>query len=452
MAEVYRARDARLGRSVALKVVNEALAQDPDLLQRFEQEARLAGSLNHPNLVAVYDVGSHDGSPYFVTELLKGESLRERLSRGRPSLETALDWGTQLAQGLAAAHANGIVHRDVKPDNVFVTSDGQVKLLDFGIAKLGEKTRTDGPHDLLEETVTPTGGATRTGAILGTPGYMSPEQVRGDKVDARSDIFSLGAVLYEMLSGQRPFRGGSLIETGHSILHDEPPPLEGVPPFVAQLVKRCLAKEPEARIQSARDLAFALEMLRSGEPRRETPARSRRSLFARSWWIPVLLAGLAAAVGVGRRFSPHPTAFPRPERVTLRAVNVDVPARFTPDGRVVFSGRTGAGWGLFERNLTSSSVQQLPIHNSQLAAISATNEFAVFQPFLPQVWGSATLSRVPGGGGTPRVIAEHVRSADWGPSGDLAIIRALPTGSRLEYPIGKPLFETKEPSWLTDVR
>jgi len=204
MAEVYRARDTRLGRDVALKVVNEALAGDPELVRRFEQEARLAGSLNHPNLVAVYDVGVQDGAAYFITELLKGESLRERLSRGRIPIQTALDWGAQLAQGLAAAHAQRIIHRDLKPENVFVTSDGHVKLLDFGIAKLTEQSRVDGRHGILDDTVTPTGGATQTGAILGTPAYMSPEQVRGEPVDARTDIFSLGAVLYEMLSGQRP--------------------------------------------------------------------------------------------------------------------------------------------------------------------------------------------------------------------------------------------------------
>lgn len=196
--------------------------------------------------------------------------------------------------------------------------------------------------------MTPTGGATRTGAILGTPGYMSPEQVRGDKVDARSDIFSLRAVLYEMLSGQRPFRGGSLVETGHSILHDEPPPLER-PPLVAQLVRRCLAKEPEARIQSARDLAFALEMVRSDDPRRDLPSRGRRSLLARSWWVLVLLAALAAAVGMGRRFSPHPTGPPRGERVTLRPVNFVRPAR---------SAQTAAdlGYRLYSVDLETGSV------------------------------------------------------------------------------------------------
>src|SRR5262249_24008969 len=225
MAEVYRARDTRLGRDIALKAVNEALAGDAELGPRFEQEAGLVGSLNHPNLVAVYDFGIHEGAPYFVTELLKGESLRQRLARGQIPVDTALEWGAQLAQGLAAAHAQGIVHRDVKPENIFVTSDGHVKLLDFGIAKLVEANRAEGPHGSLAATVTPAGEPTRTGAILGTPAYMSPEQVRGEPVDARTDIFSLGTVLHEMLSGRRPFRGGSLVETGHSILHDDPPPL-----------------------------------------------------------------------------------------------------------------------------------------------------------------------------------------------------------------------------------
>jgi serine/threonine protein kinase len=186
MAEVYRARDTRLGRDIALKVVNEALASDPDLVRRFEQEARIAGSLNHPNLVTVYDFGHHEGSPYFVTELLEGESLGRRLSRGRIPLRTALDWGAQMAHGLAAAHARGVVHRDVKPDNVFVGADGQLKILDFGIAKLAEGARGGVSHGLMEATLTPTGRATRTGGVLGTPGYMSPEQVRGEPVDPYS--------------------------------------------------------------------------------------------------------------------------------------------------------------------------------------------------------------------------------------------------------------------------
>ena len=456
MAEVYRARDTRLGRDIALKVVNEALASDPELVHRFEQEARLAGSLNHPNLVAVYDFGVHDGAPYFITELLKGDTLRQRLSRGRVTLDTALDWGAQLAQGLAAAHARGIVHRDVKPDNVFVTSDGHVKLLDFGIAKLAEASRAEGPHGMLDETVTPADDQTRTGAILGTPAYMSPEQVRGETVDARTDIFSLGALLYEMLSGRRPFPGDSLVESGHAILHDEPSPLPGVPAPLTQLIRRCLAKEPEARFQSTRDLAFALEALRSDvEPRPISRPSSFRSFLRKPWWAVALLAGLAAGVVIARlSTSPGPAAAPKVERVTFRPVAFPRPARFTPDGRVVFTARRGATEELFERNLASASLQPLGLQSTVLAATSSTGELAVFLTSFPFFPGpvAATLARVPGGGGTPQAVAEDVIAADWSPSGELAIVRKQGTRRSLEFPIGKTLFQTMQPAWIGAVR
>ncbi|RPH66259.1 MAG: serine/threonine protein kinase, partial [Myxococcaceae bacterium] len=452
MAEVYRARDTRLGRDIALKVVNEALASDPELVRRFEHEARLAGSLNHPNLVAVYDFGVYEGAPYFITELLKGESLRQRVARGHIPVDTALDWGAQLAQGLAAAHARGIIHRDVKPENVFVTSDGHVKLLDFGIAKLVEGSRAEGPHGLLEDTVTPTGGQTRTGAILGTPAYMSPEQVRGERIDTRTDIFSLGSVLYEMLSGRRPFPGGSLVESGHAILHDEPAALENVSPALAQLVRRCLAKEPEARIQSARDLAFALEMLRAdAEPRRASPPAGLRGLARRSWWALVLVGVAAVGIAVTRLLpSPAPLS-PSSERVTLRPTDQSLAARFTPDGRIVFSARSAGGNELFERNLASLSAQPLGLENWELAAVSSSNEFAVLKG--PRPWmAPRILGRVPGGGGTPRVVAETVVDADWSPSGDLAIVRLTGPRSSVEYPIGKTLFEVTAPARISSVR
>jgi eukaryotic-like serine/threonine-protein kinase len=455
MAEVYRARDTRLGRDIALKVVNAALADDPELVQRFEQEARLAGSLNHPNLVAVYDFGRHEGAPYFITELLKGESLRARLSRGRVPVDTALAWGAQLAEGLAAAHGHGIVHRDVKPENVFVTSDGHLKLLDFGIAKLVEANPATGPHGLLEETATPTAGHTRTGAILGTPAYMSPEQVRGERVDARTDIFSLGVVLYEMLSGQRAFAGDSLVESGHAILHDEPPPLPDVPPFLAQLIRRCLAKDPEARLQSARDLAFALEALRLDVERRPASRRSAlRSFLRRPWWALAVLAVLGAAVVIGRlQPSDAPASPTAVEQVTFRPA-FPRSARFTPDGRVVFTERQGGTEALFERNLASASIQPLGLQNMLLAAISSTGELAVLLTSSPFVTGvvPATLARVPGGGGTPQPVAENVVSADWSRSGELAIVRHEGTRSVLEFPIGKAVFQTTRPAWVGNVR
>src|SRR5262249_29097030 len=203
MAEVYRARDTRLGREVAVKVVSEALGADDAFVERFEREARLVGSVNHPNVVALHDVGVHDGKPYFVTELLQGETLRTRLASGSVPLPTALAWATQMAEGLAAAHDRGIVHRDLKPENVLITRDGHVKLLDFGIAKViagaqePEPAENEAARDLLAETKASASSKTGTGVVIGTPGYMSPEQVRGDPVDARTDLFSLGAVLHE---------------------------------------------------------------------------------------------------------------------------------------------------------------------------------------------------------------------------------------------------------------
>jgi TolB-like protein len=263
MAEVYRARDTRLGREVAVKVMSEALGGDGPLRERFEREAKLAGSLNHPNIVALYDVGFQDGKPYFVTELLEGQTLRERLAQGPIPVAKALEWAGQMAQALAAAHERGIVHRDLKPENIFVTRDGQVKLLDFGIAKLVEAVNQGAPHGLLDSTVA-SAGSTGTGMVLGTPGYMSPEQVRGDAVDARTDFFSLGAVLYEMLSGKRAFPAGSVVESGYAILHNEVEALPAsVPGPVAQVVGRCLEKDAGRRFHSARDLAFHLELLRT---------------------------------------------------------------------------------------------------------------------------------------------------------------------------------------------
>jgi protein-disulfide isomerase len=302
MGEVYRARDTRLGREVALKVISDGAVLDSERLQRFEQEARLAGSLNHPNLVVVHDVGTDGGAPFLVTELLEGESLRQRLSRGRLPLRTAMELGVQVAEGLAAAHSRGVVHRDVKPENVFLTSGGRAKLLDFGIAKLTAPRAIDGTRNLLDTTLTPEGLGTRPGAVLGSPGYMSPEQVRGEPVDARTDIFSLGAVLYEMLAGSAPFPAKSFIESGHAILESEPPPLpESVPPSVDVLVRRCLEKEPARRFQSAADLAFDLGAASAPTSGRARPIipRTSPSLVARLTLVGAVLAlvlvlGLAA--------------------------------------------------------------------------------------------------------------------------------------------------------------
>src|SRR5512132_1487448 len=260
MGEVYRAKDPRLGREVAIKVLPASFSKDPDRLRRFEHEARAAGALNHPNITAIHDIGSHDGAPYVVTELLEGETLRSRLATGALSTRKAIDYAIQIARGLAAAHDKGIVHRDLKPENLFVTKDGRVKILDFGLAKLKQ------PEEGVDKTDLQTATAgTEPGGVLGTMGYMSPEQVRGKPADYRSDLFAFGAILFEMLSGQRAFHGDTAADTMSAILTKEPPDLSAtnrdVHPGVDRIIRHCLEKNPEERFHSAHDLAFDLEAL-----------------------------------------------------------------------------------------------------------------------------------------------------------------------------------------------
>src|SRR5262244_1992757 len=261
MGEVYLARDTQLGRDVAVKVLPSSYSDDAERLHRFQQEACAAGALNHPNILSIYDTGAHDGSPYVVSELLEGQSLRQRMSGTIVPQRKAIDYALQIVHGLAAAHEKGIVHRDLKPDNLFITNDGRVKILDFGLAKL-----TGAADGNLSQTSIPTRRVdTDPGKVMGTVGYMSPEQVKGRAVDHRSDIFSLGAILYEMLCGNRAFRRESGVETMNAILKEDPPELSqtnhNVAPALQRVVDHCLEKNPEERFQSARDLAFALEAL-----------------------------------------------------------------------------------------------------------------------------------------------------------------------------------------------
>ena len=273
MGEVYRARDTRLGRDVALKVLPGDLAADPDRRRRFELEARAVAALSHPHIVALHDVGEHDGAPFLVSELLEGETLAALLREGALPVGKAVEFGVQIAKGLAAAHARSIVHRDLKPANVFITTGDHVKILDFGIAKL---TAPDSDSQTTEMTTR--AASTEQGTVIGTAGYMSPEQVRGLAIDARTDIFSFGCVLYEMLSGHRAFRGDTRADTLSAILKEDPQPLrdlrETVSPMLQQVVDRCLEKRPENRFSSAHDLALALAAAATG-PGRPGPTRRR---------------------------------------------------------------------------------------------------------------------------------------------------------------------------------
>jgi serine/threonine protein kinase/Tol biopolymer transport system component len=444
MGEVYRARDTRLGRDVAVKVLPSAFSADADRLRRFEQEARAASVLNHPNIIAIHDVGTHDGSPYVVTELLEGESLRERINGVALPPRKAIDYAGQVARGLAAAHDRGIVHRDLKPDNLFVTRDGRVKILDFGLAKLkGIEALTDRETRAAGERGDPGTGA---GTVLGTVGYMSPEQVRAQPVDHRSDIFSFGAVLYEMLSGRRAFRGASAVETMNAILKEDPPDLSDtnrtLPPALDRIVGHCLEKNPEERFQSARDIAFDLEAL-SGQ---SSLSVSRPAVARPSRWLKPVAVGLAAALAVGAAFlaGRRGTKAPVPEfkPLTFRRGTIDA-ARFAPDGRtVIYQARwEGNPPEIFSTQPGSPESRSLDLPDTLMSGVSSSGELAVGlrRPGRP----GRTLARMPLGGGAPRDVLENANAADWGPDGSsFVVVRRSGSRLRLEFPIGKVLLES----------
>jgi serine/threonine protein kinase len=350
MGEVYRARDERLGREVAVKVLPADSSADPDRLRRFEQEARAAGALNHPNLVAVFDTGQHEGNPYVVFELLDGVTLRQRMGGGPLPVRKAVDYAIQIADGQAAAHERGIVHRDLKPENLFITKDGRVKVLDFGLAKL--RPALD-PHAPRGEGPT-LSAATGASVVLGTVGYMSPEQVRGDPADHRSDIFAFGAVFHEMLSGKRPFTGDTSAELMTAILKEDPPDLAkpGVSPGVERVVRRCLEKRPEERFQSARDIGFALEAA-SQATSIERP-RARLGPIAAALAASALLGGLVTW-RLARPERTHEAAAPSVTRFTWSlpaGQELDSAPVVSPDSRSIAFTATGeSGTRLFVRAL-----------------------------------------------------------------------------------------------------
>ena len=452
MGEVYRASDSRLKREVAVKVLPTSFSSDGDRLRRFELEAETAGRLNHPNILAIYDIGTYEGAPYVVSELLEGETLRDRLSGGALTARRAVDYARQLAAGLATAHEKGIVHRDLKPENVFVTSDERIKILDFGLAKLTQ------PDMSARQTNLPTSPGTEPGVVLGTAGYMSPEQVRGGPVDHRSDVFSFGAILYEMLTGSRAFRGDSAIETMNAILKEDPPePSQSgrnVPPVLDRIVRHCLEKNPALRFQSVRDLAFDLESLSEvSSPATGVvlpSARPRRRAF-----LPVaaglVLAALAAAAGYFAGAGAKGPNLPTYQRLTFRNGSVFV-ARFAPDGQtIVYSAAwEGAPFQLFSSRPGSAESRPLGLPPAYINSISENGEMAVVLNPSGGL-GAGTLAQVPLAGGAPRPILDGVRLASWAPDGKtLAVARIVAGRQRVEYPVGKTLYETE--GFVNDLR
>lgn len=460
MGEVYRARDARLSREVAVKVLPAQFSADPDRLHRFEQEARATGMLNHPNILAVYDIGTEDGTVYVVSELLSGETLRERLGGSPIPVRKAIEYSLQIAHGLAAAHEKGIVHRDLKPENIFLTKDGRAKILDFGLAKFIAPTNSEEQSKL--STMDP---GTRPGIVLGTVGYMSPEQIRSRATDHRSDIFSLGVMLYEMLTGQRAFQRDSTADTMSAILKEDPHDISGlnpnIPPSLERVVRHCIEKNPEERFQSARDLAFDLEMISgaSGTAPVQTKVSQSHPLL-KAFLIGLLaFAALTAAYFVGRSSSvktkankiiPNNAGF---QRLTFRRGYVSA-AKFSPDGQtIVYSAAwVGNPEELFitrPQNLVSRSLEI----NGSILSISSTGEMAILlNPQFTQGWQrTGTLARLQIDGGAPREVLTNVQDADWSPDGkNLAVARITQNGYTLEYPIGKVLH--KPDGWINNIR
>jgi Tol biopolymer transport system component len=446
MGEVYRARDARLNRDVAVKVLPPAFARDADRLRRFEQEAKATAALNHPNVLVVFDVGLEGDVPYVVSELLDGETLRSIVSRGALPPRRATELAVQIARGLAAAHQKNIVHRDLKPDNIFVTTDGRAKILDFGLAKLVDPRDADAIHTQLP---TP---STNVGVVLGTAGYMSPEQVRGDAVDHRTDIFAFGTVCYEMLSGRRAFTGESSVEAMAAILQHDPPELQTglTAPHLERIVRRCLEKQPAERFQSAADVAFALEALSSatGATGAVRASVAVNGVTGRRRWWPAMLAAAAAAgiaIGVWRPSPSTPHAVVDFEAVTFDRSTI-TNARFMPDGQtIVYSAALQRhAPSLFVISPTAEGPQPMGFGNTHLLSVSSKGELAlvVNATFLEQRLYRGTLARMTLGS-SPRAVLDNVREADWSPDGTaMAIVHDLGDGrDRLEYPAGTALYE-----------
>jgi len=453
MGEVYRAHDTRLLRDVALKVLHQSFTADPDRLRRFEQEARAIAALSHPNIVSVFDVGVADKVHYIVTELIEGETLRQRIPpQGMPTRK-AVELAVQLANGLAAAHDQGIAHRDLKPENILITKDGRLKILDFGLAKLRRS------HAQTETVDGMTAAETNAGMVLGTVGYMSPEQVRGEPADQLSDIFSFGSILYEMISGQRAFKRNTGAETMTAILHEEPQELSSrigvIAPALERIVRHCMEKQPKQRFQSARDIAFDLESVSAISGATSVNATRATAKSSAQWIRPAILAAAALAAGLILGLWLHPSApelQPKLHRVTFSRLTI-LTARFTPDGNLIYGASLdGRQAELFFAQRGSVESRPIGMHGTNILAVAPSGELAVqSNPILTEGFEySGMLARAPQGGGAPRAIADRVEFADWASDGSMAVVRRVAGKIRLEYPLGKILYETA--GWISHPR
>ncbi len=451
MGEVYRAKDTKLNRDVAIKVLPEQLALDQAALARFEREAQAVAALSHPNILAIYDFGVATGVAYAVTELLEGETLSAKLSGSALPVRKAVEYALQIVHGIAAAHQKGIVHRDLKPDNIFVTPDGRVKILDFGLAKAA-------PAPAGEGTATQIGPGTSPGTVMGTVGYMSPEQVRGLPVDHRTDIFSFGIVLFEMLAGLRPFRGDSHVETMNAILKEDPPEFAAsganVPAGLDRIVRRCLEKSSDERFYSAHDLGLALESVSGSSITALTLPPVRRR--ATPWLVAAGVVAIAAvAFFAGHRTAePVAPAAPSYHRLTFRRGNISS-ARYAGDGKtIVYS----AAWEGEPRRLYSTRNESpdsltLAFPEADVASISSSGELALIMDrrSVRAYARIGTLARASLSGGAARAVLEDVQDADWLPDGSgFAAARYVDGRYRLEFPVGKSVYESG--GYISDVR
>jgi serine/threonine protein kinase len=457
MGEVYRARDGRLGREVAVKVLSEEFSSDPDRRKRFEQEARSASALNHPNIVTIHDIGSSDSMTYIAMELVDGRTLREVLHSGPLPTKRLLDLAFQIADGLANAHSAGIVHRDLKPENVMVTRDGAVKILDFGLAKLVKSAPVESSH------LPTTTNETKAGTVLGTVGYMSPEQASGKALDFRSDQFSLGAILYEMATGKRAFQRGTAPETLTAIIREEPEPPATLNPAIPTpfrwILERCLQKDPEERYASTRDLARDIRSIRehlsdfsasSSTGESPLPAGAKKERPGRRRFLRVALsaAALLAAIGAGAFLHKSLAKSPPPsyQQITFGSGTIRA-ARFAPDGQtIVYSASwDGKPLKLFLKHQSSPDSLPLDLPSANLLGISPSGEMAIALDCLSNHPGicRGTLARAALTGGSPRAVEEGIQDADWSPDGsDMLTARDVGGKARIEYPRGKVLYET----------